>query len=125
MPSLVVLFEKLDLGVHRSGGEPAVGHPLALYRACERLVDQVGFYAPVVPVDEAVGQRLVSLHVQHSLVAQQDSSEAPSTPMRTDGAARLSEVVVASAPVRIDLAGGWSDTPPICYEIGGAVSPAS
>ena len=30
-------------------------------------------------------------------------------------------VIVASAPVRIDLAGGWSDTPPICYETEGAV----
>lgn len=24
-------------------------------------------------------------------------------------------------PLRIDLAGGWSDTPPICYEMGGCV----
>jgi len=24
-------------------------------------------------------------------------------------------------PLRIDLAGGWSDTPPICYEMGGVV----
>jgi fucokinase len=29
--------------------------------------------------------------------------------------------VVASAPIRIDFAGGWSDTPPICNEHGGAV----
>jgi galactokinase/mevalonate kinase-like predicted kinase len=29
--------------------------------------------------------------------------------------------VWASAPARIDLAGGWSDTPPICNELGGAV----
>ena len=28
---------------------------------------------------------------------------------------------VADAPVRIDLAGGWSDTPPYCFEHGGAV----
>lgn len=27
----------------------------------------------------------------------------------------------ASAPARIDLAGGWSDTPPICHDVGGAV----
>jgi fucokinase len=26
--------------------------------------------------------------------------------------------VLATAPVRIDLAGGWTDTPPICYEHG-------
>ena len=30
--------------------------------------------------------------------------------------------VVASAPARIDLSGGWSDTPPISYEHGGAVA---
>ncbi|CAG8642228.1 1839_t:CDS:2 [Paraglomus occultum] len=29
--------------------------------------------------------------------------------------------VVVTAPVRIDLAGGWSDTPPIAYEHGGKV----
>jgi fucokinase len=29
--------------------------------------------------------------------------------------------VHASAPARIDLSGGWSDTPPITYESGGLV----
>nr|XP_058947524.1 L-fucose kinase-like [Pocillopora verrucosa] len=29
--------------------------------------------------------------------------------------------VIAEAPARIDLSGGWSDTPPITYEQGGAV----
>ncbi|CAJ1433667.1 unnamed protein product [Effrenium voratum] len=28
---------------------------------------------------------------------------------------------VVESPARIDLAGGWTDTPPICYEHGGAV----
>lgn len=32
------------------------------------------------------------------------------------------KVFMAQAPARIDLMGGWSDTPPICYEFGGAVS---
>ncbi|MFN0132701.1 MAG: L-fucokinase [Phycisphaerales bacterium] len=31
-------------------------------------------------------------------------------------------IAFASAPVRIDLAGGWSDTPPICNEQGGTVA---
>lgn len=35
--------------------------------------------------------------------------------------APLNTWVVATAPARIDLAGGWSDTPPICVEHGGAV----
>ncbi len=30
-------------------------------------------------------------------------------------------VVRVTRPLRLDLAGGWSDTPPICYERGGAV----
>ena len=29
--------------------------------------------------------------------------------------------ITASCPARIDIAGGWSDTPPITYEHGGAV----
>jgi fucokinase len=31
------------------------------------------------------------------------------------------QVVWVTCPVRIDFAGGWSDTPPICAELGGAV----
>src|SRR5207248_9355084 len=29
--------------------------------------------------------------------------------------------ILATAPVRLDLAGGWSDTPPYCFEHGGHV----
>ncbi|GFY73634.1 l-fucose kinase [Trichonephila inaurata madagascariensis] len=29
--------------------------------------------------------------------------------------------ITAECPARIDLLGGWSDTPPICYELGGSV----
>lgn len=39
------------------------------------------------------------------------------------GPARIhfDQVVWVTTPVRIDFAGGWSDTPPICHEMGGAV----
>ena len=30
--------------------------------------------------------------------------------------------VMSTAPARVDLAGAWSDTPPICYEFGGSVT---
>lgn len=33
----------------------------------------------------------------------------------------INEWVEAHSPARFDLAGGWSDTPPVCYEQGGAV----
>ena len=39
---------------------------------------------------------------------------------RAAGTSRPQEVTV-ERPLRIDLAGGWSDTPPICYEMGGCV----
>ena len=35
--------------------------------------------------------------------------------------ADLPREVVVERPLRIDLAGGWSDTPPICNEMGGTV----
>lgn len=34
----------------------------------------------------------------------------------------LDQWVVAVAPARIDIAGGWSDTPPVCFEFGAAVT---
>lgn len=34
----------------------------------------------------------------------------------------LGKWVLSSAPARVDLSGGWSDTPPISYEFGGAVA---
>jgi len=33
----------------------------------------------------------------------------------------LNKWVTAECPARVDVAGGWSDTPPVTYEHGGAV----
>lgn len=38
---------------------------------------------------------------------------------------RPDQAVRVTAPVRIDFAGGWSDTPPICYAEGGTVLAAA
>ena len=38
---------------------------------------------------------------------------------------RRPRTVRVTAPVRIDFAGGWSDTPPICYKEGGTVLAAA
>jgi len=40
-------------------------------------------------------------------------------------ALRRAPAIRVTAPVRIDLAGGWSDTPPICYAEGGTVLAAA
>ena len=84
----------------------------------------VGNAVKVSKLVEAYGQRVISSHVQFSLRAWQArqpseslSRSAPSSSLKSVGVACISE-----APVRVDLAGGWSDTPPICYELGGKVN---
>ena len=49
------------------------------------------------------------------------STDVPLPPVVRRFAVRPDQAVWASAPVRIDLAGGWSDTPPLCIEHGGTV----
>lgn len=44
------------------------------------------------------------------------------TPLLKSGSVKINEWIIAKASARIDLAGGWSDTPPIAYEHGGAVT---
>jgi hypothetical protein len=73
----------------------------------------------------AVAQAVASA-VPHSAVMQHPSLSAV-TEMTVTGAVAadcvqplpLAYGTVASvqAPARVDLAGGWSDTPPICYEV--------
>ena len=49
---------------------------------------------------------------------------APTSGRGHRGAAALPAIGVwatARAPARVDLGGGWTDTPPICYEAGGRV----
>lgn len=51
------------------------------------------------------------------------STRSIPTPLRSTPAEpiHIDQSSLASAPARIDLAGGWSDTPPICHDLGGAV----
>lgn len=52
----------------------------------------------------------------------EDVSRSYQMPAAPRAAAILRDQVVwVTTPVRIDLAGGWSDTPPICLEQGGTV----
>jgi len=65
---------------------------------------------------EKMAQKLVSFHVQASL-------DVLLSPMnRTHSFMPMAEkFIIARAPARIDMMGGWSDTPPICYETSGSV----
>ena len=62
---------------------------------------------------ESLGMASLLKSVDHERIGEQLESIAV--------ARRMHAEVVVSAPVRIDLAGGWSDTPPICFEMGGTV----
>lgn len=70
---------------------------------------------------EALAQRVVRHHIEHSLASRLDSLWISQT-MRPSPPLSHSTVYIVKAPVRIDLSGGWSDTPPICYQaLGGSV----
>lgn len=84
---------------------------------------------------EAVSQKLVSYHIKYSLHMRLGSLSAlssaaasglyPAPALQSINSSNFlmkrSAAVVARACVRIDLAGGWSDTPPCCYETAGSV----
>ncbi|XP_070574634.1 L-fucose kinase-like [Ptychodera flava] len=58
--------------------------------------------------------------IRHAVMtARQFISTSPCDPPDFD------QWVVAHCPARIDLSGGWSDTPPVTYEHGGAVTNAA
>lgn len=74
------------------------------------LADTIGSRPQDGLMDQALGE------VAKSVAA----AVEPALPGRLD-AVREDQAVWATAPARIDLAGGWSDTPPICAEMGGTV----
>ncbi|MFO0827828.1 MAG: L-fucokinase [Phycisphaerales bacterium] len=69
--------------------------------------------------DAALGRRLLARAFERIGEAVASDVEMPRTP--PVAAIRFDEAAWATAPARIDLAGGWSDTPPICHERGGTV----
>ena len=68
------------------------------------------------------GQRRAALveagyrRLQESVVASNQIEESQPRPTLKDD-----QIVWARSPVRLDLAGGWTDTPPYCFEHGGSV----
>ncbi|XP_042225778.1 L-fucose kinase-like isoform X2 [Homarus americanus] len=79
------------------------GHPEDLIRAARHY--------------ERASQIVISQQVETAVVHVSTMWVAPELRQKVD----VGVWVEAHSPARIDLAGGWSDTPPICYEQGGAV----
>ncbi len=70
------------------------------------------FAAKAVAAAEAEAFAAVSESVQREIALPEHAPRA---------AILLDQVVWVTTPVRIDFAGGWSDTPPICADRGGSV----
>ncbi|XP_047496936.1 LOW QUALITY PROTEIN: L-fucose kinase-like [Penaeus chinensis] len=79
------------------------GHPEDLIRAARHYER-----ASQIVISHLV--ETAEMHVSPMWVAQEFRQQVP-----------VGVWVEALSPARIDLAGGWTDTPPICYEQGGAV----
>lgn len=62
-----------------------------------------------------LGEKMKSVNPDRLLALRRDAPHAIRAP----------RAVRVTAPVRLDFAGGWSDTPPICYAEGGAVLAAA
>lgn len=61
--------------------------------------------------------------IGHTITSQCTSNKMQKLPRITSNDLPSFDVwIVSTAPARVDLAGGWSDTPPISYEYGGAVT---
>lgn len=97
---------------------------LAASTDMRRCVDTITSGVVVIDLSsvlESLAQKIIACQIQRSLVhhigvIDHCSNQRPHPPTL-----HRSMVSVARSPVRIDLAGGWSDTPPICYEKAGAV----
>ena len=68
------------------------------------LIISAGFQRYIVanPLDDPAATKIISMERKGTIVRD--------------------KYVLSIAPVRVDLAGGWSDTPPITYEYGGSVT---
>ena len=92
----------------------------------EEEEEEAGGDTTTIPLYEAVESPLPEVQDTNIMRNQSPRSvpfgvEKKNPPVPVDSVPK-GRIIVASAPVRVDLAGGWSDTPPICYETEGAVS---
>jgi fucokinase len=96
-------------GQLRRGAE-GLTQAASLLLQASRLLNRAGFEQEAV---QAEGKAFTCIqNAAHEGIA--GEAEAKPTPWRF-------QKVYVSAPPRIDLGGGWSDTPPFCFDWGGTV----
>lgn len=119
----------LDVAERRERARSAVKSLWRAYGEEQDASDRARLARMIVCVCDATKTRppvncggLASLHAlawRH--VRESVAREIPTPPRLPRAGVRVGEVVYSTAPVRIDLAGGWTDTPPICSDKGGRV----
>ncbi|MHC5114245.1 MAG: fucose pyrophosphorylase domain-containing protein [Planctomycetota bacterium] len=88
-----------------------------VHRVADRIMDRFPSAASAWPPPTDAGHTGAAFEAVAGAVATSAPlADAPAADVLQPGNA-----VDALAPARIDLAGGWSDTPPICNELGGCV----
>lgn len=120
------VFLKLDLEatarLYAASGEPLPAEPAAADAGSEpmRAVHDRMFRAAVLRRRGIAGwenhEAGAFAHLREMIV--QDAQLAPETPRC---GIQEDQIVWGRSPVRLDLAGGWTDTPPYCLEFGGRV----
>jgi fucokinase len=94
----------------RKGRAEELTHAASLLMQAERLLERAGFE------QEAGLARAEAFSCIQDAVREGTAGDAKAAP-----SAWRFERVHVSAPPRIDLGGGWSDTPPFCFDWGGTV----
>lgn len=103
-------------------------HMLSLLQTSSSLVDTTASSSSsssrtfsLATYVEELAQKVTQRQIEISLHVFDAMSHEAGTDVSLPPSIVRPRMVVARAPVRIDLAGGWSDTPPICYDQAGAV----
>ncbi|MBU4331233.1 MAG: hypothetical protein KKB53_12145, partial [Acidobacteria bacterium] len=73
------------------------------------------FSLPLAQWTDRLKETAFSLLSRTIVVSRMDTSPPPANSLRSD------EIIWSRSPVRLDLGGGWSDTPPYSLENGGCV----
>jgi fucokinase len=109
----------------RWGGEPAIDADVAVDQARALWAAALLLRRPDHPDGPAARQR-IEPHMRGAFAKVAEASEIGHRGITVEDAGGRGlpppgVEVIATSPVRLDLAGGWSDTPPYCFERGGHV----
>ena len=94
------------------------------YLSCRRLsADEISNKADLCALTaQRMARRRSSFHSEVAFAQlRQQLFDLNPLPLMQPDLAGLDRPVQGSAPLRIDISGGWTDTPPACYYYGGAV----